>query len=216
MVASASTDTKPLMLLSNIERDALKEVANIGAGQSSSVLSELVHCRVDLVVSDIDFISLHDVVARTGTQHRNVVGTYTPVIKGIDGNMIVLISMESAVMLAGKINSVEHPGAFSVSTQRGKEIMTRIGDILAGSYINALNQFLDMHMQYDKTGLVTTFGESIIDLIVLSVNPGVKNALLIKTSFSIQGTEIRGEFMLLLAAGSLDSVLHIIRQKLRG
>lgn len=203
--------------LSDLEKDALKETANIGAGHASTALSEIVKKKVNLVVSDIDFISIKDIQSEIQGPQKLVVGIYTPIIKDMKGTIITIFNTESAINLARVADIAKNPELIArdfIITDADKETLKVIGNVISESYIKSLNTFLEMDMAYDKTNIISTFGESIIDLITLSIDPDAKDALLIMNEFNVEMTKIQGQFILLLGIKSLDSVLQRIRQKL--
>mgnify|MGYP006297295131 CR=1 FL=1 len=153
--------------ITDIEKDALRETANVGSGNAAKLLSDLLEKRVDLKISNTDFISLKQAQQQIAGPQSLVVGVYTPLRKGVSGNIVIIFNKESAKSLASTIHSQNDSP--EIITESDKKVLKKIGTTLSGSYVDSLNRFLDLDLMYDKTNIVSTFGESIIDIIMLNV-----------------------------------------------
>ncbi|MFN2462113.1 MAG: chemotaxis protein CheC, partial [Candidatus Velthaea sp.] len=58
--------------LSDLQKDALKEVGNIGAGHAATALSQLLNTTVKLSEPSIDVIKFRDLATRVGYENRIV------------------------------------------------------------------------------------------------------------------------------------------------
>lgn len=199
--------------LTDLEKDALKESANIGAGNASSALSELVKKKVNIVVSDLSFISLDNLQEAIGGPKQLVVGIYTPVSGGMSGTIIIIFPIDCALALSSVLQG-KPKTASSTLSEEDKGVLGNMGNILSESYLASLDQLLEMGMKRGESKIVSTFGESVIDLIMLSIDEESKSGLLIKTNFDIEETDIEGQFVLLLATKKIDDVLAKIREKI--
>lgn len=199
--------------LTDIERDALKEIANIGAGNASASLSEMVNKKVNIVVSDMDFVSLENVQEVIGAPQELVVGVYTTVTGDMSGTILIIYPISSALALASVLLKKESEPSKTLSDS-DKGALIKMGNILCDSYLGSLGEFLEMNLTREDSKIVSTFGESVVDLVMLSIDPESKQGLLIKTGFDIQESNISGEFVLLLSSKKIDAVLKKVKSKI--
>lgn len=197
--------------LSDMEKDALKETSNIGAGNASIALSEVVNKKVNLVVSDVSLANLEDISTLLAGPQRLVVGIYTPIKTGMSGNVLMMLEKEAALGLADEILSLKERSD-DVLTKKDEEGLKTVGNLISEYYVKSLNDFLGLKMGFDETNIITTFGESIIDIIMMSIDPDAKEVLLINTDFGIEDSEIKGHFALLLAIKDIDVLLEGLRK----
>ena len=87
-----------------------------------------------------------------------------------------------------------------------------IGHTLTKSYLQSLTGFLELNIKPSEERIVSTFGESLTDLVLLGIKE--KYAILIKTHFKIPKTKVEGEFILLVAIESLSKVIEAIKHKI--
>ena len=76
--------------LTDMEKDALIETANIGAGNASAALSMKVEKKINITVSDIDFIGVNEIEETLEAPDKVAVGVYTPIIEGLSGAVVLL------------------------------------------------------------------------------------------------------------------------------
>jgi len=199
--------------LSDLEKDALKESANVGAGNASSALSKLVKKKVNIIVSDLNFISLDNLQEAVGGPKQLVVGIYTPITGGMTGTVIIIFPIECALALSSVLQGKPKSASTTLS-EDDKGALGNMGNILSESYLNSLDQLLDMGMKREQSKIVSTFGECVIDLIMLTIDQDTKSGLLIKTNFDIEESDIKGQFVLLLTTKKIEDVLVKIREKI--
>jgi len=121
--------------------------------------------------------------------------------------------IRSALLLSAALQKKDSDSSHTLA-QADKEVLANMGNLLSDSYLNSIAEFLDLHMNRENSRIVSTFGESIIDLILLSVHENSSHGLLIKTDFKIEQTEIGGKFVLLLTTTNIDTVLNKIKEKI--
>lgn len=199
--------------LNDIEKDALKETANIGAGNASSVLSKIVNSKVNIFISDLDFVSIEGIEQQIEGPKKLVVGIYTPISGEMSGTIITMFLKESALALASAMQRRKCDPSGTLN-ENDQVALKKMGNILADSYLKSLGEFLGMGLKCEGSKIISTFGESIIDFIMLSIEPESKQGLLIKTGFDIPTSDIKGEFILLLTMKKIDDVIKKIKGKI--
>jgi hypothetical protein len=86
----------PSLKLSDLQKDALKEVGNIGAGHAATALSQLLNTTVKLSEPSIDVIKFRDLSSRVGYENRIVAALHMYVRGEAPGQMVVLFDRENA------------------------------------------------------------------------------------------------------------------------
>lgn len=102
-------------------------------------------------------------------------------------------------------------GATEILGEADKSKLCQAGEALSHTYLETLAKFLNIKVRCGKSGLVSTFGESIVDFVLLGIKE--KNVLLLETDFSIPKDSIKGSFIFLLAVKSIDKFLKAIEKK---
>ena len=80
--------------------DVLKEIGNIGAGNATTAISNMLNMRVDMEVPKIEFLTFQELPTAISAEEETVVGIYLEVESDIGGSMMFLLKMESAHYLS--------------------------------------------------------------------------------------------------------------------
>ena len=70
--------------------DVLKEIGNIGAGNATTALAQLLQCKVDMKVPQIRLLDFSEVGAAIGGEEQLMAGVYLIVEGEITGSMMFL------------------------------------------------------------------------------------------------------------------------------
>lgn len=191
--------------------DALKEVGNMGAGQASGVLADLTKQKVDLSMPKVDLTETSEIAGLISGEQQLVVGTYSSIKGDVSGTLLVAIPIKSAMCLADLIEGKEQGVTVSLD-QTAQEKLKEIGDGLSKSYLDTVSMFLDIKVERTPERIISTFGESLADLVLLGIDQA--EALLISTEFSVPNTEVKGKFIMLIAMDSTDKMIDAIKKQL--
>lgn len=149
--------------LTSIQMDALKEVSNIGTGNAATALSMLLGRKIDMTVPSVNLIEFSALLEEAGEEE--VAGIVVRVLGDIPGSILIIfeknVALDIIKMLTGKDEEYY--------SDLGSSALCEIGNILSGSYMNAISQFTGLAaiasvpaVSYDMLSaiLATTFVES--------------------------------------------------------
>jgi len=198
--------------LNEFQKDALRELGNLGSGKASSELSELINSKVNLEVPFVDLVPTKNIPDLVGGPKRLVVGTYSQITGDVMGTLVVIFPIKSALMLVDILKK-KPIGTCEVLDVDDRNRIKDVGEILSSAYLETFASFLGIHATYEEPRLVSAFGESLPDFVLLNIKEDY--ALLLKTNFQIPSTEaLEGNFVLLLTAKSIEKIIDAINQKL--
>lgn len=197
------------ILISNVELDALKETANIGTGNASIALSNLMKKKVGISLPFVNFYTSDEIGAVFAKNDQTYVGLYSPLKEGISGNLLMLLPVNSARGLVNIFNTSKNKDTSNL-TETDKEILSKIGTALYSSYLTSISKFFRQKITFDTPKIVASYGDSLKDFILLQIGSKEK-VMLIKVSFNVETTEISGDFNLLFTMQSLESILKRIK-----
>lgn len=199
------------IVLNDAEKDALKETANVGAGNASIALSKLVNKKVNISISDIDFVSAEKAVETMNMDEKTAIGISTSVTGDLSGNMILVLPLKSALDLSCMISGNKAVTRDSLTDTDGKTLQD-IGNTISNSYLSSLGDFFGMQIGHEDSIVVSDHEEAYGEIIKLNLqNAESEYGILIKTNFDVESTDIKGEFMLLLTIKKIENILEKIR-----
>jgi chemotaxis protein CheC len=196
----------PSLKLSDLQKDALKEVGNIGAGHAATALSQLLNTTVKLSEPSIDVIKFRDLSSRVGYENRIVAALHMYVRGEAPGQMVVLFDRENAlefvnVFIKRIIGDIQIFDSIVDST------LKELGNIIAGSYLTALISLTGINLLPS----VPTLSYGTIQAAfrtLMSILPD-QDVFLIESSFLDKGAAVSGQFILIPETGSLQPLLSV-------
>jgi chemotaxis protein CheC len=124
----------------DIQLDALREVANIGSGNAATALAGMLGRSVDLSVSNAAALPLAEAVEAAGPVDAEVSAVVLPVFGDMDALVLLLFGPEEAETLCGLLG-VEGDPEMALSA------LGEIGNILGSSYVGALEAMSGIAME---------------------------------------------------------------------
>lgn len=200
--------------LSDVQMDAVKEAAFIDMGHASSSLSQMVEREIRIDTLVVDFLDINKIPERIGGPHTLATGIYLRIIGDITGTSLLLLPRDSAVKLADILLNKDI-GATTVLTQDDRSALCELGNILTGSFLNALSDLLGMKIYPTVPSIVFDMADSIMSFVTAGIDRRIERVLLIEVMFSSSYGDIRADFVLMFDVYSLGDMLKALDKKLK-
>jgi chemotaxis protein CheC len=192
--------------LNDLQKDALKEVGNIGAGHAATALSQLLNTKINLSEPRIDVIKFRDLASRVGHENRMVAALHMYIRGESPGQIVVLFDREQAVdfvstFLKRVIGDIQVFDSINDST------LKEIGNIIAGSYLSAINNLTGQNVLPSVPTLSYGTVQAAFRTL-MSILPD-QDVFLIESSFLDKEREVAGQFIMIPETGSLGPLLSV-------
>ena len=122
--------------LNAVQLDTLKEIGNIGQGNAASALSDMMGKFVDVSVPDVRLLNFEDTVNYLGGAENTVIGIVFTLSGDISGMLLQVLEESVARSLICAVTGSE-TADLSKFNDMDISCLQELGNILAGSYINA-------------------------------------------------------------------------------
>ncbi|HDT15020.1 MAG TPA: chemotaxis protein CheC [Firmicutes bacterium] len=186
-----------LMTLSDAQVDALKEVGNIGAGHAATALSQLIKKKIMISVPEVKVIKISEVETLLGDSNSLVAGIIMNVLGDVSAKILLLLTRESALSLADMLLQ-QKVGTTKVLSEVANSAIKETGNILAGAYMNALNEFLGMLLLPSVPSLVYDVAGAILASLSDGFEGMSSNIILIETQFAEANDKVINGYLLLV------------------
>lgn len=201
-----------ILKLSANQLDALREIGNVGAGNSATALSQIINRKIDMAVPQVAVLPLDEVPDVVGGPEAMVVGVFLRVYGVAPGSVLFILPRDSAFYLIDMLMSKEK-GTTQVLDFMDESALMEIGNILAGSYLNALSYFTKFTMLPSIPALAMDMAGAILNVVLVQLGQMGDHALVIETEFLSEDDGIKGHFFLIPDPGSLDTILTAVGVK---
>ena len=192
--------------LSSIHKDALKEIGNIGAGNAATAFSQFLDTKIDMTVPSVAIVPMAEVPEITGGIEKKVIAVLLKVMGEAPASILLILSETCAEnllkMVLFKDIDIDDNNEVQVSA------INEIGNILSGSYLNAINQMTNLNLFQSVPAYSHDMAGAILSSSMITISDESDNALLIETEFMDGDNEIEAYFFLIPNPGSLEKILN--------
>lgn len=185
--------------------DVLKELGNIGAGNATTALAQLLNCKVDMQVPQVRLLDFKDLGAAIGGEERLVAGIYLGVEGDITGHIMFFLEKGSARHLVSKLMGMELEG--EEFNEMEISALKEIGNIITGAYLNSLATITNMMIYPSVPDICIDMAGAILSVPAIEFGAIGDKILMIQTRF-LDDTDLEGYFILVPDLESYGKILH--------
>ncbi len=205
---SRHTPSDDVRQLSQAAIDAMREVANIGAGHAATALSQITGQRIMISVPRINITTLDNVPNTIGNAEEPVAAVAIRVDGDLTGVTLLVFPQPIALRVAGLMmgKRVDELGVIEESA------LKEAGNILSAAYLNALAEFLKMRILNSPPILAVDMSDAVLSSTYLEASQGAEYVFCVESEFQLQNdtAPLRGYFLLLPDPPSLRAMLNAI------
>jgi chemotaxis protein CheC len=186
--------------LKELQIDALREVANIGAGHAATALSQLTNRRIMISVPQINIVRLEEVPDLLGSPQDVVAAVLMHMLGDLTGRTLLLFPESVGRRVCDMLlrRPVGTTTAFDALEQ---SCLKEAGNILAG-----------MLLLPSVPSLVVDLSAAVLTTTYLNFGHERDFVFCVETEFTIDSGEgLRGDFLLLPDLASLKAIFDAIR-----
>jgi chemotaxis protein CheC len=201
-----------LLQLNTLELDALRETANIGAGHAATALSHMTNNTIMITVPTITIAALEDVPSRIASEEEPIVAVLMQMMGDLTGRTLLVFPLATATRLAQLM--LRRPTVSDAPFgELEQSAIKEAGNILSGAYMNALSEFMGLMLLPSPPSLAVDMSTAVLNTAYLQFGTERDMVVAVETQFFLQGhgEELRGFFLLLPDAASLQVILRAVR-----
>lgn len=188
--------------------DILKEIGNIGAGNATTALAQLLGTKVDMKVPQVRLLDFQDVGAVMGGEEQIMAGIYLLVEGDITGSIMFLLKEQGAHDLVHKLMGTAEAGQGSFD-EIELSALKEIGNIITGAYLNSLSTLTNMKIYPSVPDLSIDMAGAILSVPAIEFGAIGDHILLIQSQFT-DDRELDGYFILVPDVESYDKILNAL------
>jgi len=184
--------------------DILKELGNIGAGNATTALAQMLQCKVDMKVPQVKLLDFCEVGEQMGGEETIMAGIYLCVEGDISGSIMFLVAKDSAKHLVSKLMGMPPEG--DDFNEIELSAMKEVGNIITGAYLNSLSTLTGLKIYPSVPDLTIDMAGAILSVPAIEFGTLGDKILLIQTQFT-DDYELNGYFILVPDLESYGKIL---------
>jgi len=197
--------------LSKSEKDQLVEVINIGAGNASTALSQMIGKQVKVTVPEAKVGKVENVPEILGKLQKVMTVVLLKILGDAPGIMLLMFPPDSAITLAGLLTKRKEKD-IKILDEMDRSALRELGNILAGASLTALSKFLDMNLLESVPEAATDMLGSVVDSILAEIGQESDIILLFKVNFDVKDEDVDGKLFFLFDPKSTAKILEITKK----
>jgi chemotaxis protein CheC len=192
--------------------DALREVANIGAGHAATALSQMVNTRIMVDIPEIKIVRIEDVGELLGPPDEIVSAVMMQLLGDVTGRTVQIFPWRTAVQLAGALMGREPTTRVEDFGEIEQSALREVGNILVGAYINALSEFMGLMLIMSPPSIAIDTAQAVLTTSYLNFGDQHDYVFAVNTRLGMdEHTDLGAHFLLLPDDASLKVILRALR-----
>lgn len=187
--------------------DVLKEIGNIGAGNATTALSQMLNTKVDMKVPKVRLMEFKEVGTTMGGEEQIVAGIYLCVSGDISGSIMFMQKESSARTMVSKLMGMECTGEKMSDIELSA--LKELGNIIAGAYLNSISTLTNLTIYPSVPDLCIDMAGAILSVPAIEFGTIGDKMLLIQTDFT-DDEDLSGYFILVPDEESYAKILSAL------
>jgi chemotaxis protein CheC len=198
------------IILSNMQKDALQELANIGAGHASTALSQMIGRSIRMGIPHVEIIPLEEILTLVKDE-KVAVGVFLRISEQIPSYVLLMIPRDSAFaladMLMGRTSGNMEEG--KVLSEMDRSALAEVSNVMVCAFFDSISELLQMTIIPGPPHLAFDIPEAVLDYVLIQIG-AVSNDIV---CFNVDLTEEQKESLkihmfLMPEPQSIDTLLE--------
>jgi len=195
--------------MKEVHLDVLKEIGNIGAGNATTALAQLLNRKVDMKTPKVEVLEFSELPDIIGGAENVVVSIVLTFSGDVDGMMMFLLEQKDAHMLVNLLLG-RNLKNFDEFTEMDLSALKEIGNILSGAYLLSLCKLMNTEIIESIPYLAIDMAGAILSVPAIQFGKVADKALLIQSEFGdgLKGDMVSGYFVMIPELQSYKCMLE--------
>lgn len=189
------------------EIDMLREAGNIASGNAMTALSKLIDSTLDMSIAQVRIEKIQDLPEVLGNAEEVIAGMLINVSGDLNAMLLLAFETESAIGMVNRIlgKTLKDLEEFD---EIDHSVLCETGNILAGSYLSALNQLTGLKLDMSIPQIAIDMAGAILSYPAIEFIYNDNTMLFIKTVFKDVNGYLNGNYILILDHEAYSSVIR--------
>lgn len=200
-----------LRSLQPVQIDALREVANIGAGHAATALSQMTGQTIMISVPRINIARLEDIPPQIMSPEEPVAGVLMHMLGDLTGRTLLVFPRPTAIRLS-ELMLRRPKGSSTGLGELEQSAIKEAGNILSGAYMNALSDFMGIMLLPSPPSLAVDMSQAVLGTAYVQFGSDDDFLFCVESQFYMKELDehLRGFFLLIPDRPSLQAILRAV------
>lgn len=194
--------------IGSLQFDVLREIGNIGAGNATTALSQMVNSKIDMKVPKVELLEFKELSDIVGGAESLVVGILLTLEGDVDGMMMFMMDKRSARLIVDLLMNLDtNESNVEEFSEMDLSALQEIGNIIAGAYLSSLSQLTNMTIASSVPYMSIDMAGAILSVPAIEFGKVSDKALLIQSQFGEDEKKVNGYFILIPSMNSYEKIM---------
>ncbi|MFX0071492.1 MAG: chemotaxis protein CheC [Candidatus Hermodarchaeota archaeon] len=205
--------------LTDVQRDALQEVGNIGAGNAANALAQMINKRVDINIPSVEMVELDKYADKISKKNEKLLVAWSNITGMTRATILSIFNINDIVDLTAII--VDDKDKKKIDMRRKIETakdfpliyrsaMSELGHILGSHYTTAIGDLLGIRLMTEPPDMSVDSGRQLFHILKEEIGLLKKLSLVITTNVIITDFKITGTFLFIPNLDTLQVLLDAL------
>jgi len=205
--------------LTEVQRDALQEVGNIGAGNAANALAQMINKRVDINVPTVEMVELDEYANNISKKNEKLLVAWSNVVGKTRATVLTIFNINDAVDITSiivddrdkkQIDMRKKINKSSDFPELYRSAISELGHILGSHYVSAIGDLLGLRLMTEPPDMSVDTGAQLFRILKEEIGLLKKLSLVITTSVLITDIKITGTFLFIPSLETLHELLDAL------
>lgn len=202
-----------------VQRDALQEIGNIGAGNAANALAKMINKRVDINIPKVEMVNLDEYAKHISKKRQKLLVSWNNVTGITKSTILSIFKVSDIIDITSIIVDDKDKKIINLKKKIEKvtdfpelylSAITELGHILGSNYASALGDLLNMRLMTDPPDVCVDNGSQLFDILKDEIKLLKKLSLVITTNVIVTDIKITGTFLFIPNLETLQELLDAL------
>jgi chemotaxis protein CheC len=196
------------MKLSTVQKDAMQELANIGAAHAATTLSQLLNSQIDMSIPEVRVVDIARITDCVGDEFAAMVVFELQGEISHGGYVIFHVPKESALRLTNTMlgmTEMDRP-----LNEMDQSALLEVGNIMVSAFLDATAELLGIVMLPSPPALALDMAHAALESLIAQLTVEVNEVMLFKTDLVCEEHKIAGNLFVLPEAETLQKMITLL------
>ncbi|MFX1499844.1 MAG: chemotaxis protein CheC [Promethearchaeota archaeon] len=205
--------------LTEIQRDALQEVGNIGAGNAANALAQMINKRVDINIPSVEMVELDEYANTISIKNEKLLVAWSNVLGKTRATVLTLFNLKDAIDITSII--VDDPDKKQIDLRKKinkasdfpelyHSAISELGHILGSHYVSAIGDLLGLRLMTEPPDMSVDTGRQLFKILKEEIGLLKKLSLVITTNVIITDIKVTGTFLFIPNLETLQELMKAL------
>lgn len=201
------------IIITNEQKDALQELANIGAAHAATALSQMIQKTIEMGIPQIEVIPLEKTINYV-LDEEIAVAVFLKISDTLPTYSLLLLSFDTAKILGNQLLDQSENQQNSKLTEMEESALNEVGNVMMCAFFDSIAELLNITLIPGPPSLACDMPSAILDYLLIQIGEMSNQVFVFETDLTIeQQQNLKINLFLIPEPKSITTILEKLGMK---